>query len=75
MPLTPCCMETSSVHSATTGFYSSTGPYLLVLIAERFFLKGQWQEKTRAWAEHRYVVWFYVVSYFVWMVVRNILHI
>ena len=47
-------------------------PYLLVLIAERFFLRGKWQLKIRRWAEDNRVVWSYVVVYFVWFVVRNI---
>ena len=47
-------------------------PYLLVLIAERFFLRGKWQLKIRQWAEDNRVVWSYVVVYFVWFVVRNI---
>ena len=47
-------------------------PYLLVLIAERFFLRGKWQLKIRRWAEDNRVIWSYVVVYFVWFVVRNI---
>ena len=47
-------------------------PYLLVLIAERFFLRGKWQQRIRRWAEDNRVVWSYVVVYFVWFVVRNI---
>lgn len=47
-------------------------PYLLVLIAERYFLRGKWQLKIRQWAEDNRVVWSYVVVYFVWFVVRNI---
>ncbi|MBR5655329.1 MAG: DUF2752 domain-containing protein [Prevotella sp.] len=47
-------------------------PYLLVLIAERYFLRGKWQLKIRQWAEDNRVIWSYVVVYFVWFVVRNI---
>ena len=47
-------------------------PYLLVLIAERYFLRGRWQLKIRWWAEDNRVIWSYVVVYFVWFVVRNI---
>ena len=47
-------------------------PYLLVLIAERYFLRGKWQQRIRRWAEDNRVVWSYVVVYFVWFVVRNI---
>ena len=50
-------------------------PYLMVLIAERAVLRGEIQMKVRKMAEHKYVVMFYVISYCVWMVIRNILNI
>lgn len=56
-------------------FLIYAAPYLLLLIIERFFLQGEWQTKVRSWAENKYVVWLYIVSYCVWLVVRNILHI
>lgn len=56
-------------------FLVYAGPYLLLLVTERFFLKGEWQQKVRGWAENKYVVWLYIVSYCVWLVVRNVLHI
>ena len=56
-------------------FLIYAAPYLLLLIVERFLLRGEWQIKVRRWAENKYVVWLYIVSYFVWLVVRNILHI
>ena len=56
-------------------FLIYAAPYLLLLIIERFFLRGEWQTKVRRWAENKYVVWLYIVSYCVWLVVRNILHI
>ena len=56
-------------------FFLYAVPYLLILIAERTFLTGDLRMKVRSVAEHRYVIWFYVVSYCVWTVVRNILGI
>lgn len=50
-------------------------PYLMVLIAERAVLRGEIQMKVRKVAEHKYVVMFYVISYCVWMVIRNMLNI
>ena len=50
-------------------------PYLLILVVERFFLRGEWQREVRRWAENKYVVWFYIVSYCVWFVVRNVMKI
>ena len=47
----------------------------MVLIAERAVLRGEIQMKVRKVAEHKYVVMFYVISYCVWMVIRNMLNI
>ncbi len=49
--------------------------YLLLLIFERFFLKGDWQQKIRHFAENTYLVMFFALSCFVWFVVRNCLNI
>ena len=56
-------------------FFLFAGPYLLVLILESFFLKGEWQQRVRHWAENKYVVWAYIVGFCVWFVLRNILDI
>lgn len=50
-------------------------PYLLALIAQRLMPKGRMSEKARRLLEHRYVIAFYIVSFFAWFVIRNIYHI
>ena len=56
-------------------FLLYAAPYLLLLIVERFFLEGEWQKRVQRWAENRFVVWFYVVSYCVWFVARNMMNL
>lgn len=56
-------------------FLVYSAPYLLILVIERYFLRGQLQQKVRVWTENNIVVWFYVVSYCMWLIIRNILHI
>ncbi|MDR0186960.1 DUF2752 domain-containing protein [Prevotella brunnea] len=50
-------------------------PYLLVLCLLWVLPIGKWKSKWGRIAEHRYVVWTYIVIFFVWLVVRNVLHI
>ena len=81
----PGCGGQRAVHALLHGdvvgalrynwFLIYAAPYLLLLIVERFFLQGDWQQKVQRFAENRHVVMFYVVSYCVWLVARNILHI
>jgi hypothetical protein len=81
----PGCGGQRAVHALLHGdvvgalrynwFLIYAAPYLLLLIVERFFLRGDWQQKVQCFAENRHVVMFYVVSYCVWLVARNILHI
>jgi len=47
-------------------------PYLLMVIIEKWLLRGQWQERVAAVIEHRYLIYTYVVTFFVWLIVRNI---
>ena len=35
----------------------------------------RWSEKLRNFIQDRRVVYFYIITYFIWLVVRNILHI
>lgn len=50
-------------------------PYLLLVIAGKYVLKGRVGQEVRRFAEHRYTIWFYVVSFLAWFVVRNVMHI
>lgn len=50
-------------------------PYLLSVITEKWILTGRWQRKAESIIEHRYLIYFYVVTFFIWFVVRNIYEI
>ena len=53
-------------------FLVSAGPYAFLFVVQRWMLSG----KAKAWLgnviENKYLVWFYIVTFLVWMVVRNI---
>ena len=51
------------------------GPYALALLIQNYFLTGRCQELVKSVLEHKYVVNFYIYSFIVWMIVRNILKI
>ena len=48
-------------------------PYALGIVIESWVLKGEWQRKVKAVLEHKFMIYTYVVSFCVWMVVRNII--
>lgn len=50
-------------------------PYLAALAAERLLLTGNIQLRWRKILEHKYTVYFYLVTYFIWFIVRNMLKI
>jgi hypothetical protein len=50
-------------------------PYLLAVIVEKWILRGTWQKRAEAIVEHRYLIYTYLITFFVWLVVRNIIGI
>lgn len=50
-------------------------PYVIAVMVEKFVLKGTAQQKAAAIIEHRVTIYFYVITFFVWFVARNIFHI
>lgn len=52
-----------------------TLPYISLFGVAWVMREGAAKRKLTAIIEHRYAVGFYVVSFFVWLIVRNILHI
>ncbi|MBO4663273.1 MAG: DUF2752 domain-containing protein [Bacteroidaceae bacterium] len=50
-------------------------PYLLALIVCYYFLTGERSRKTLSFLEGKTMAFTYIILYFVWFVVRNILHI
>lgn len=50
-------------------------PYAALFAVEWLMPHGKARERLAGVIENRYVVWFYVVTFFVWLVVRNIIGI
>ncbi len=48
------------------------GPYALAFLVQRWFMSGQLQQRVGAVLEHRYVVNFYIITFFIWLIARNI---
>lgn len=81
----PGCGSQRALHALLMGhvgeaisynfFLVFAAPYLLLLIIANLLKEGPMKSTALRWLEHRYVVGFYIVSFCVWLVVRNILHI
>jgi hypothetical protein len=56
-------------------FLVYAGPYALSLVVENLLPDGRAHQRLKHILENRWVVWFYVVTFCVWLVVRNLLHI
>lgn len=64
------------IEAAQYNFYLVyAGPYALSFLVKDFFLSGTAKEKVAKVIENKYVVNFYIYTFFLWMVIRNILHI
>ena len=50
-------------------------PYLLMVIIEKWVLRGQWKRHAEAVIEHPILIYTYVVTFFAWLIIRNILNI
>lgn len=51
------------------------GPYALSFLVKNFFLTGEAKERMARWIENKYVVRFYIYTFFLWMIIRNIFKI
>jgi hypothetical protein len=51
------------------------GPYAFLFIVKRFVLAGAAKEKLGAIIENKYIVWLYIITFVIWMILRNILEI
>ena len=81
----PGCGSQRAAHALFTGHFAEVfrfnlyllfaGPYLAALIIERLLLTGKLQQRCRIILEHKYTIYFYLATYCIWFVVRNILKI
>lgn len=56
-------------------FLVYAGPYVLALIIAHLLPEGHAKATSLKWLEHPAVIWFYIIAFMVWLIVRNILHI
>ena len=56
-------------------FLAYSVPYLLSFLVVWVAPDYRWSGKLKAFIEDRRVVYFYIITYFIWLVVRNLLHI
>ena len=81
----PGCGSQRAAHALLTGHFSEAfhynpyllfaWPYLAALVIERLCLTGTIQLRCRKILEHKYTIFFYLTTYCIWFVVRNILKI
>ena len=50
-------------------------PYALSFVVVWVAPDYGWSQKLRNFIQDRHVVYFYIITYFIWLFVRNILHI
>lgn len=56
-------------------FFIFSVPYAGLLTIASVLPAGLWKDKCMKALEHKYVVNLYVIAFFIWFVVRNVLHI
>jgi hypothetical protein len=65
------------LHEAITYNYylAYSLPYAALFIVAWIMPQGDAKEKLGNVIENKYVVWFYIITFFLWMIIRNILKI
>jgi hypothetical protein len=81
----PACGFQRAVHAALHGHFREALaynywvtfalPYLLAVVTEKCVLTGRWKQRAEAVIEHPILIYTYIVTFFVWLIVRNILNI
>lgn len=56
-------------------FMALAGPYILAFVVEWLMPNGKARKKLRRVIENSRLVWAYVITFCLWLVVRNILHV
>lgn len=81
----PACGFQRATHAALHGrlgealaynyWFTFSLPYLGAVVTEKYVLRGAWKKKAESIVEHPVLIYTYVVTFFAWLVVRNILDI
>ncbi len=56
-------------------YLAYTLPYMSLFIICWVMKEGKYKKRLGYIIENRHAVWFYVISFFAWFIIRNILHI
>ena len=56
-------------------FLVYAGPYAFLFVVQRWMLSGRAKTWLGNVIENKYLVWFYIITFLIWMIVRNILGI
>lgn len=48
-------------------------PYLFLLVLSDWLLRGKAQTQLKRFTHHRYWLWTYIVLFFTWWILRNLL--
>ena len=80
----PGCGIQRAVHAFSHGrfieairynyFMAYSVPYALSFLVVWVAPDYAWSQKLRSFIQDRRVVYFYIITYFIWLIVRNILH-
>lgn len=71
----PCSTDTCQKAFGYNYYLAYALPYALLFAVEWLMPRGTAREKLAGVIENRYAVWFYIVTFFIWLVARNILGI
>ena len=81
----PGCGIQRAVHSLLHGhfidavkynlFLVYAGPYAIFVGINQLVIPPKYSRKIAIYLEHKYLVNFYVITFFIWFVIRNILNI
>ncbi|ATV29311.1 hypothetical protein CTM63_00490 [Prevotella intermedia] len=56
-------------------FFVFAGPYIFLFEVRALLPQGELKNEVTKIIEDRRLIWLYIILFFVWLVVRNILHI
>lgn len=56
-------------------FFIISIPFFICVLIAQIFKNKQWGEKLNRFFHNRYVLWSYIILFFAWWIVRNILNI
>lgn len=81
----PGCGNQRALHALLHGHFAEAvhynlfliyaGPYALALVIENLMTEGEWKNKAKAVVENKWMVRFFILAFFFWLILRNLLKI